>query len=157
MPKEAIAILENERYVQWTLKNFLGKEGYVILPFDSIPALMAAFSEHEIAALITEYWVGHFCTLDVIRSLKKRFPELYVMILTTKELNEERYREIMSGGVDDCFEKPFSSERILVHLKKGLKYRKLFLQKRELEEELSLVKRRRDLRHLLARTENAHV
>lgn len=136
MSKETILILDNERYIQWTLKNLLEGEAYTILSSDSIGTVMPAFSEREVACLITEYWIGDFCTLDLVRGLKKRFPETYVMMLTSKEFSEEKYKEILNAGVDDLFKKPFTAEKISLHLKKGLKQRGILLQKKELEQEL---------------------
>jgi DNA-binding NtrC family response regulator len=154
MSKETILILDNERYIQWTLKNLLEGEEYTILPTDSIGTVMPTFSEHEVACLITEYWIDHFSTLELVRSLKKRFPETYVMMLTSEELSEEKYKEILNAGVDDLFKKPFSSGKIFLHLKKGLRQRNLFIQKRQLEQELDRVDPGRYINKMYSRAES---
>jgi len=41
----------------------------------------------------------------------------------------EGYEEIINAGVDDFFLKPIFNARILIHLKKGLKQRSIFLQR----------------------------
>jgi DNA-binding response OmpR family regulator len=115
---------------------------------------MPTFSEHEVACLITEYWIDHFSTLELVRSLKKRFPETYVMMLTSKELSEEKYKEILNAGVDDLFKKPFSPGKIFLHLKKGLRQRSLFLQKRELEQELDRIKPEKYVDRVSSRAES---
>ncbi|MGQ9647316.1 MAG: response regulator [Thermodesulfobacteriota bacterium] len=143
MSKETIVILDKERHVQWTLKNLLEGEDYTILSSDSIGSVMPTFLEREVACLITEYWVDHLCTLELVRGLKKRFPETYVMMVTSEEVDLKKYEEIMSAGVDDFFEKPFSAEKILLHLRKGLRQRNTLLQKRELEQELKRIHLRR--------------
>jgi DNA-binding response OmpR family regulator len=137
MSKETILILDNEWYVQWTLKNLIEGEEYTILSSDSIGTVMPTFSERQVACLITEYWIDHFSTLELVRSLKKRFPETYVMMLTSKELSDEKYKEILNAGVDDLFKKPFSPGKIFLHLKKGLRQRNIFLQRKQLEQELN--------------------
>jgi len=139
MSKETILILDNERYIQWTLKKLLEGEEYTILSSDSIGTVMPIFSEREVACLITESWIDHFSTLELVRSLKKKFPETYVMMLTSKELSEEKYKEILNAGVDDLFKKPFPAEKIFLHLKKGLRQRNIFLQKKQLEQELDRI------------------
>lgn len=157
MSKETILILDNERYIQWTLKNLLEGEDYTILSTDSIGTVMPTFSEREVACLITECWIDHFCTLELVRGLKKRFPETYVMMLASKEVNVKKYEEMISAGVDDFFEKPFSAEKILLHLKKGLNQRNILLQKKQLEQELKRISPRRDVRKISTREENLHV
>ena len=157
MSKVTILILDNERYIQWTLKNLLEGDDYTILPADSIETVMPTFSEREVACLITEYWIDHFSTLDLVRTLKKRFPETYVMMLTSKELSDEKYKEILNAGVDDLFKKPFSPGKIFLHLKKGLRQRNLFLQKRQLEQELGRVNSRRETGEIYSREETLHL
>ncbi len=139
MSKETILILDNEKYIQWTLKKLLEAEKYSILSADSIATVTSIFSEHEVACLITECWINHFCTIEMVRDLKKRFPELYVMMLTSKQLTEQKYKEILGAGVDDLFQKPFTPEKIFLHLKKGLRQRNIFLQKRELQRKLDRI------------------
>ena len=140
MSKETILILDNERYIQWTLKKLLEGEDYTILSSDSIETVAPVFSEREVACLITEYWIDHSCTLELVRGLKNRFPEIYIMMLTSKEFSEEKYKEILNAGVDDLFKKPFPAQKILLHLKKGLRQRNIFLEKKQLEQELDRIK-----------------
>ena len=139
MSKETILILDDEKYIQWTLNKLLEGDDYTILSSDSIGTVMPTFSEREVACLITEYWINHFCTLEMVRDLKKRFPETYVMMLTSRELSDEKYKEILNAGVDDLFKKPFAAGKIFLHLKKGLRQRSIFLQKRQLELKLDRI------------------
>ena len=140
MSKDTILILDKDFHTQWTLKTLLESEKYVALAVDTIDRALQNFKEFEVSGLITEYQIDHTNTPEVIRELKKSFPELYVMMLTYKNLGEKEYKKIMSLGIDDFFLKPVSIEKILIHLKKGLKQRKIFLQKKRLEKELSQVK-----------------
>jgi DNA-binding response OmpR family regulator len=153
MPKEIILILDNERYIQWTFKKLLEGEEYTILSSESIETVMPTFSEHEVACLITEYWVDHFCTLELVRGLKKKFPDTYVMMLTSRELSDEKYKEILNAGVDDLFKKPFAAGKIFLHLKKGLRQRNISLQKRQLEKELDRIDAGRYINRISSRAE----
>ena len=157
MSKETILILDNEKYIQWTLKKLLEGEAYTILSSDSIGAVTPILSQHQVACLITEYWINHFCTLELVRGLKNRFPEIYVMMLTSKELSEEKYKEILNAGVDDLFKKPFPPAKIFLHLKKGLRQRNILLQKKQLEQKLYRINLQRDVEKISSREENLHV
>lgn len=139
MTKETILVLDNEPYVQWTLKALLEAEKYFSITADTIEVALNHFSTYGICGLITEYRIDHLCTLDAIRDLKKRFPGIYVMMLTNGEVKASEYEEIINAGVDDFFMKPFSGEKILLHLKKGLKQREILLQKTQLEQQLNQV------------------
>jgi DNA-binding NtrC family response regulator len=137
MAQETILILDNERYVQWILKTLLESEGYSIITADTIEITLDHFAKKGVSGLIAEYYIDQFCTLEAIRDLKTTFPEVYVMMLTNHDVNGGEYKEIINAGVDDFFKKPFSTEKILLHLKKGLRQREILIQKSRLEQELN--------------------
>jgi DNA-binding response OmpR family regulator len=140
MSKETILILDKEFHTQWTLRTILESEKYIVLPVDTVERALQNFQEFEVSGLITEYRIDHTHAPEIIRELKKTFPELYVMMLTHENLEEKEYGEIMSSGIDDLFLKPISSQKILIHLKKGLRQRKILLQKKYLEQRLNEIK-----------------
>ncbi len=140
MARETILILDKEFHTQWTLKAFLETEKYIVLAVDTIERALQCFREFEVSGLITEYWIDHSNPVEIIRGLKKDFPELYVMMLTQENLEEKEYKRVMKAGVEDLFFKPLSTEKILLHLKKGLRLRKIFIQKRHLEQKLNQIR-----------------
>lgn len=140
MSKETVLILDKEYQVQWALKTLLESEKYVVIAVDTVERALKNFSEFEISALITEYWIEHSLTLETIRKLKSMFPEVYVMMLTNGEVKENEYEKIIEAGVEDYFLKPISSKKILLHLRKGLRQRNLLLEKKRLEQELNQFK-----------------
>jgi two-component system NtrC family response regulator len=145
MPKETVLLLDAEPNIQWTLKTFLEGEKYVVRTVDSIEGALKCFQESKISALITEYWIDNSPTLETIRVFKRIFPEAYVMILTYNNIKESEYEEVLKTGVGDFFVKPVSSQKILLHLKKGLKQRTLLLQKNRVEQELNQIKTQRGI------------
>jgi DNA-binding NtrC family response regulator len=145
MPKETILLLDTEPNIQWTLKTFLEGEKYVVQTVNSIEGALKSFKESKISALITEYWIDNSPTLETIRVFKRIFPESYVMVMTCDSIKESEYEEVMKTGVGDFFIKPISSQKVLLHLKKGLKQRALLLQKNRLEQELNQMKTSRRL------------
>jgi DNA-binding response OmpR family regulator len=140
MSKDTILIIDKEFHTQWTLKTLLESEKYIVLAVDTIERALQNFQEFEVSGLITEYEIDHTNLHEIIRELKKSFPELYIMMLTHENLGEKEYKKIMSAGIDDLFLKPISSEKILIHLKKGLRQRKILLQKKRLEQRLNQIK-----------------
>jgi DNA-binding NtrC family response regulator len=148
MSKDTILILDKDFYTQWTLKTLLESENYITLAVNSVERALQNFKEFEVSGIITEYRIDHTNMPKIIRELKKSFPELYVMMTTDENLEEKEYKKIMSLGIDDFFLKPVSSEKILIHLKKGLKQRKIFLQKKELERKLNLIKKNKVVREM---------
>jgi DNA-binding response OmpR family regulator len=130
MPNETILILDNESHSRWTLKTLLENEHYPVVAVDTIERALRNFSEFEVSAFITESWINRSSTAETIRELKTRFPACYVMVLTDKEMKENAYAELLGAGVDDCFLKPLSTRKILLHIEKGLSRRKGLFQRK---------------------------
>ena len=133
MSTEAILILDQECHTQWTLKVFLESEKYIVVAADTIEKALQQFGESVISSLITEYWIDHARTLEFIREVRRRFPEIYILMLTNTELLENEYEEIIDAGVDDYFLKPLWNKRVFLHLRKGLMQRDLFIRRKGLD------------------------
>jgi len=148
MPKETVLILDKDFHTQWTLRTILESERYIVLAVDTIERALTNFQEFEVSGLITEDQINHTNVSEIIRELKKDFPELYVMMLTAENLEEREYKKMMNAGIDDLFLKPISTEKILIHLKKGLRHRKVLLQKKRLEQRLSEMRTNRNIQEI---------
>ena len=112
-------ILEEEKYSVETALNVV--EAYQL------------FRKRQYSVIITEYCPPVAETDDMIRWVKKNAPETYIIIVTNASIDEKIYDNLFTIGVDDFILKPYSPERILVHVKKGLKQRDLVLRQQELE------------------------
>lgn len=112
-------ILEEEEYLVETALNL--KEAYEL------------FRRKQYSVIITEYCPPFDTTDYMIQWVKKNNPGTYIIIVTNAIVDEETYKKLFTIGVDDFILKPYSPERILVHVKKGLKQRDLIIKMRELE------------------------
>ena len=112
-------ILEEQKYFVETALNL--KEAYQL------------FGKRQYSVIITEYCPPFETTDEMIQWVKKNVPETYIIIVTNASIDEKIYDKLFTIGVDDFIPKPYSPERILVHVKKGLKQRDLILRQQELE------------------------
>lgn len=117
-------ILEEEKYLVETALNL--KDAYEL------------FKKKQYSVIITEYCPPFDTTDYMIQWVKKNTPGTYIIIVTNAIVNEETYGKLFAIGVDDFILKPYSPERILVHVKKGLKQRDFIIRMQELEK-LSLL------------------
>jgi DNA-binding response OmpR family regulator len=130
MPKETILILNKERRNPSHLKTFLEKEKYIVLPVNTVERLLNNFQEFEVSGVIVDLNMDHCNLFEIIKKIRERFPELYVMMMADGKIDERERKEVKETGVNDFFVKPIPYEEILFHLKSGLKQRKKFLQER---------------------------
>ena len=112
-------ILEEEKYRVETSLNL--RDAYQLL------------KRRQYSVIITEYAPPFESTDYMIKWVKRNAPETYIIIVTNAAIDEKTYENLFTVGVDDFILKPYSPERILVHVKKGLKQRDLILKVQELE------------------------
>ena len=144
MAKDTILILDTDKHVTWIFKTLLESEEYPVIIADTIERALNGVSEFQVSGVITEFRIENVCTLKAIRRLKETFPETYVMMVTDEATKEEEYTEIFNAGVDDFFLKPISIKKILLHLRKGLRYRSLLIEKNRLEREMATLNSKRE-------------
>jgi PleD family two-component response regulator len=112
-------VLEEERYLVETALNL--KEAYEL------------FNEKQYCVIITEYIPPFETTEYLIKWVKEKTPETYIIMVSSAFVDEKTYENLFDIGVDDFILKPYSPAKILVHIKKGLKLRNLILRTRQLE------------------------
>lgn len=112
-------ILEDEKYLVETAINL--EEAYQL------------FAKRQYSVIITEYCPPFEATDDMIRWVKKNTPETCIIIVTNASIDEKTYDRLFAIGLDDFIPKPYSAERILVHVRKGLKQRDLIVRQQTLE------------------------
>jgi diguanylate cyclase (GGDEF)-like protein len=112
-------ILEEERYLVETAVNL--RDAYQLI------------KRRQYSVIITEYTPPFEGTDYMIKWVKRNAPETYIIIVTNAAVDEKTYENLFTIGADDFILKPYSPERILVHVKKGLKQRDIILKVKELE------------------------
>jgi PleD family two-component response regulator len=112
-------ILEEEKYLVETAQNL--KEAYELL------------NRGRYSIIITEYIPPVETTDYLIKWMKKNTPETYIIVVTNAFIDEKTYENLFNIGADDFILKPYSPEKILVHIRKGLKLRNLSIRMRQLE------------------------
>lgn len=131
MIQETILILEDDIQLQWILKTYLENKGFTTIAFDTIEKVMEVISKEKISVFITEYWINPTDTLEIIKQLKKTLPEVYIMLITYRMMDEKEYENLIVAGVDDLFEKPFSLDKMMVLLNRRLKINSCCHEKRD--------------------------
>jgi PleD family two-component response regulator len=91
------------------------------------------FKKRQYSVIITEYIPPFEITDYLIQWVKKNTPETYIIIVTNAVIDEKTYEKLFANGMDDFILKPYSPDKILVHIKKGLKQRDLIFKLNRLE------------------------
>jgi PleD family two-component response regulator len=112
-------VLEGHRYLVETARN--------------LEEAVQKLSIRPYSVILTEYFPPFEETYLMIQRAKQTYPETFIVMVTNAIVDEIAYEKLFDAGLDDIIFKPYSPEKILVHLKKGLRQRDLVLRKLELE------------------------
>ena len=133
MPYHWILLIDPFKNLLNAYRMILGEEKYQVDTASNLKDAYEFFKKRQYSIIITEY-IPPFETTDYfIQWVKKNSPETNILIVTNATIDEKTYEKLFTIGVDYIILKPYSPEKILVHIKKGLKQRGLILKMQELE------------------------
>lgn len=130
---QSILLVDPFRNLLNAYRMVLEEEGYLVELAASIAECQRLLSKRRYSVIITEYFPPPEETCPLMRSVKRQAPETCLIMVTNVALDERSYRELFQAGLDDILLKPYSPEKILVHIERGLRLRALKLEKMELE------------------------
>jgi PleD family two-component response regulator len=116
-----------------TYRMVLEAETFPVETATDLKEAIRRFGARRYAVLMTEYFHPFEATSEMIQWVKKNSPETYIIMVTNAVIDNLTYENLFNVGVDDVITKPYSADRVLVHLKRGLRQRDLILKKQELE------------------------
>jgi PleD family two-component response regulator len=135
MSENSILLIDPYKNLLNAYRMILEEEKYLVETAKSIEEAFRFLSIQQYSVIITEYILPFENTYHMIQWVKQNVPETYFMMITDTFIDEKIYGELFNVGLDDFILKPYSPEKILVHIKKGLRQRDLILKKQELEKQ----------------------
>jgi PleD family two-component response regulator len=133
MPNHWILLIDPFKNLLNAYRIILEEEKYLVEMALNIEDAFDLFKKRQHSVIITEYIPPLETTVDMIQWVKKNAPETYIIIVTNAIIDEKTYEKLFTIGVDDFILKPYSPDKILVHIKKGLRQRDLILKLQSLE------------------------
>jgi PleD family two-component response regulator len=130
-----ILIVDPIKNLLYIYRMFLEKERYGVETASNLKSTFQKLSLDRYTVLISEYLPPFEETFHMLHEVKEHSPETYIIIVTNAIVDEKTYERLFDAGVDDLILKPYSPNKILVHVKKGFRNRKLIIEKRKLEGE----------------------
>jgi len=133
MPNHWILLIDPFKNLLNAYRIILEEEKYLVEMALNLEDACDLFKKKQHSIIITEYIPPLETTIDMIQWVKKNAPETYIIIVTNAIIDEKTYEKLFTIGVDDFILKPYSPDKILVHIKKGLRQRDLILKLQSLE------------------------
>jgi PleD family two-component response regulator len=133
MSDHSILLIDPFKNLLHTYRLILEGEGYEVETASDLDGAFGRFAGRRYSLILTEYFQPLEETARMIQWVKAKSPGTYLMIVTEAIIDDPTYEKLFAIGLDDLILKPFSPEKVLAHMKKGLERREILLKKQELE------------------------
>jgi diguanylate cyclase (GGDEF)-like protein len=133
MSNQSILLIDPFKNLRDTYRLILEGEGYHVETAGDLEEAFDRFAAGPTSLILTEYFQPFEETARMIQWTKEKSPETYLIMVTDVILDDPTYERLFAIGLDDLILKPFSPEKVLAHIKKGLERREILLKKQELE------------------------
>jgi diguanylate cyclase (GGDEF)-like protein len=134
-PQNWVLLIDPSKNIVNAYRMVLAMENYAVDAVNDLKEAYHQFSIRDYSVIIMEYFPPYDDTCQIIRWMKQKRPEIYIIMVTDTFIREGDYEQLFDMGLDDLILKPHSADKILVHIQKGLRQRELILKKQELEKQ----------------------
>lgn len=128
MSFHSILLLDPFKNLLNAYQIILSEEGYLVESALNLDEANSLLLKKNFSIIILEYLYPYKVTEEFIRKIKHLSPETYIIMIANALIDSETYERLFDTGLDEFILKPYSPDKILVHIKRGLKQRELVLQ-----------------------------
>lgn len=118
MDKKRILVIDDEAIVRVSCERVLTPEGYDVLVTSEGSEALELLGEEHVDLVLTDLKMPDMDGLEVLKSIKKKWPDIIVVIVTGYGTISTAVQAIKLGAYE-YIEKPFTPEDILNVIKKA--------------------------------------
>lgn len=159
--KAHILIIDDEKNYLLVLQTLLEDEGYIVTAINDPETALAFLGESEVDVVVTDMKMPRVSGREVLKSVKKQWPYVPVLIMTAFGSIESAV-DLMKYGAFDYITKPFSNDELLLSIHNAVELARAHRQYRLLQESMAdrygmhqIVGRSNAIREVLAMVERA--
>jgi two-component system, NtrC family, response regulator HydG len=116
-----ILVIDDDKDICFLLNRFLSRRGYDIIEMYSGKKALAWLDVHQPALVMCDYRLGDMDALEMLTSIKNRYPDLPVIIITGYSDMRTAVR-VMKMGAYDYITKPLLPEEIIHTLQQAIEH-----------------------------------
>ena len=124
MPKEKILVVDDDSVIRWTLVETLRDWGYEPIEAKTVAGALSAVESERLAAVLQDINLPDGTGLDVLTEIKRRHPQIPVIMITANVLVENSIAALR-GGAYDFIGKPLNLTELQVTLRNAIEAGKL--------------------------------
>jgi DNA-binding NtrC family response regulator len=124
MPKGSILVVDDESEIREGLELLLGSEGYGVSSAETAGEGLARLEERPYDLVLLDVSLPDRNGLDVLREVRKRDPDLSVVLITAYG-SIDMARAAFKSGAQDYITKPWSNDELLAQVAQAVEGRRL--------------------------------
>src|ERR1700726_3920662 len=124
MPKGSILVVDDEIEIREGLEALLTPEGFEVTPADTGEAGLALLEEKPFDLLLLDVSLPDRNGLDLLREIRRRDPDLSVVLITAYG-SIDMARAAFKSGAMDYITKPWSNDELLAQVAQAVESRRL--------------------------------
>ncbi len=136
MPAARILLIDNEDGLCRMMEAVLRDQGYQVKAYTNPVQAVADFAAGAYDLVITDIKMPEMDGLEVLQHLRRRYPEIPVIMITAFATVEMSIQALRRGAYD-MLTKPFEPDELIYRVKNALQHHALLEENRELKEELA--------------------
>jgi DNA-binding NtrC family response regulator len=136
MPAARIMLIDNEAGLCRMMEAVLRDQGYQVKAYTNPVQAVADFTDGTYDLVITDIKMPEMDGLEVLQHLRRRSPEIQVIMITAFATVEMSIQALRRGAYD-MLTKPFEPDELIYRVKNALQHHALVEENRELKEELT--------------------
>src|SRR5262249_40595851 len=135
--KPRLLILDEDRIILQSLSQFLRREGYEVKTTDAPQDAMSHLESEQVDLLLADINMPGLKPADFLRDIRKRFPQVVVIVITGYGSIEGAV-EATKIGAFDYLTKPIVDDEIRVVVEKAARQQSLLYENHALRQQLDL-------------------
>ena len=119
-----ILVVDDDKNTRFMLRELLESENYTVTEATNGEEALRVFENNHIDLVIVDIMMPKLDGYEFTKELRTFCSELPVLMVSAKQLSEDRKKGFISG-IDDFMSKPFDHEELLLHVKALLRRAKI--------------------------------
>lgn len=120
MDQHSILLIDPFKNLLNAYRMILEEEKYLVDTAVDINDTYLLFEKSPYSAILVEYIPPLENFQKVIQWAKEKVSEIYILMVTHENVDDQTYEKLFDIGVDDIILKPYSPQKIIFHIKRGL-------------------------------------
>ena len=112
MTKTTILIVEDDAGLREALTDTLELGGYQVIAAENAESALVVLNQHSVDLVVSDIQMGDMSGLSLLRSIKTRYPNLPVLLMTAFATINDAV-QAMRDGATDYLSKPFAPQVLL--------------------------------------------